>query len=298
MRRALPALLLLLLAAAPLARAQLPGGGSTAVSVRMELQDPGLPLIPQRPYSLTLNIRYTHGPGAFVTPDPAETPPGGRVCGTLSVPTPPPWATVRLIPEEVCFVIRTSTASATNEVGNQSIVEINVTQDAPALEPYNFTVVFDAPATGTLAAARGEVSRTIMPGFVGTLELDVPEQVAVRGGAPQQVPVTVRNLGNGPIAVQFQNATAPQGVRVVLPAPVTIPQNGTQVVHVLVQAPWTTPVRGSIGFDGQSHHPARPDLPGDSPRARLDVDGKAAVPGAEAPLLALALLGLAVLRRR
>lgn len=273
-----------------------PVGGSD-VSVTMELQDPGLPLIPTRPYSLTLTVRYNYGPGGLAPPAQRQD---GVVCGEVTVPAPPPWATVKVLPPELCFIVTTGAqVVGGTTVSNTTIVEINVTEDAPALEPFNFTVVFDSPPSGTLAAGHGETSRVISPGFVGRLRLDLPPAVSVRGGAPQRVPVTVHNLGNGPVEVRLRNATAPQGLRVVLPDRFVIEQPGGQAtVDLVLEAPWTAPVRGQLSFMTESMHAQRPDLQGDTPRARLDVDGKAAVPGAELAVLLLALAGSAVLHRR
>lgn len=305
---AAPVLALLLVAfpaLLPAASAQLPvpapaPGAAVDVQVTLELQDPGEPLIPERPYSLTLTVHYQYASGAAVPPEvpPADPARGGQACGTVSVPQPPPWATVRILPEQVCFRLRSSVDTATT-ASNTTIVEVNVTEGAPALEAFNFTVAFDSPPTGNLAAGHGETSRVIMPAYVGSLELVVPEAFVVRGGSPQPLPITVRNLGNGPVEVRFQNVTGPQGVRVTPPARFVIAEpNGTATVDAVVEAPWTTQVRGLLSMDVASSHPTRPDLQGDTPRVRTNLEGKAAVPGLEPAVLVAALAALAVLRRR
>lgn len=301
MRPALPclaALLALLPLLAMPAQAQVPAlpGGTTDVDVVMELQDPGEDLIPTRPYSLVLTVHYRYGSGAVVPVDDPGPPATGEHCGQVSVPVPPPWGQVRIIPPEVCFRINPQFVGGTT-VDNTTIVEINVSTDAPALEDFNFTVRFDAAGFGSLVAAQGETARIIRPGYVGRVEVEAASPVVVRGGGQQQVPVTVRNLANGPIEVRFLNGTAPQGLRLGLPERVQLARNATEVVHLLVEAPWTTPVRGQVSFDVQTSHPARPDLVGETPRTRFDIEGRAAVPGME-PLLVLGALALAVVGSR
>lgn len=298
------ALLLAVLLLAPLAAAQLPplpvqppGGQTSDVSVTMLLQDPGLPLVPARPYSLTLLISYQYGPGGSVPPD-QDIAPSGRVCGEVSVPNPPPWARVQVLPPNVCFEINPTFAVGGTTVDNTTIVEVNVTEGAPALEPYNFTVQFRSPAYGSLAEGQGETSRVIMPGYVGKLALQAPGAVVIRGGQAQPVPIVVRNLGNGPIEVRFTNASAPQGVRIRLPERVVLRMGEERTVHLTLNAPWTAPVKGMVEVQAVSAHPSRPDLLGDAPRARMELQGKAAVPGAELGLAVLALLGAAVAARR
>jgi hypothetical protein len=298
LRGALLAALLLL----PTALAQLPplpGGtpGNATARITMELQDPGGPLVPARPYSLQLVVHYQYGPGASVPPD-QDIAPSGRICGTVTVPNPPPWALVQVLPPEVCFVVNPTFAVGGTTVDNTTIVEVNATADAPALEPFNFTVVADVPGEGTIAPALGEVSRDLSPGYQGKLAVQGPGTVTVRGGAPQEVPVQVVNQANGPIEVRFRNFTGPQGLRGELPERFVLQRNESRAVPIRLTSPWTTPVRGLVEFQVESSHPTRPDLVGDNPRGRFDVQGKAAVPGLEVPLLLLATLGLAAARRR
>ena len=137
---ALLALALPLLLAVP-AVAQvppLPGGspGTTSVSVTMQLQDPAAALVPTRPYSLTLTVNYQYGSGAVLPPDQTAQDGSGVVCGEVAVPEPPPWANVTVLPPTVCFRLNPTFVASGTTVTNRTIVEINVTEGAPALEPY------------------------------------------------------------------------------------------------------------------------------------------------------------------
>jgi hypothetical protein len=302
-RPALPLLALTVLALlAPLAQAQvppLPGGpGSAQPQVRVELQDPGEALVPARPYSLVMTIHYIYPPGGSVPPDQATPPPSGQVCGSASVVQAPPWANVSITPAQVCFRLLSSQSASGSTATNTTIVEINATRDAPALEPFNFTVRFEANAAGTLAAASGEASQVVAPAYFGRIALVSPGQVVVQGGSAQQVWVTVRNLGNGPALVTFRNATAPQGMRLDLPPPLLLPVGEERVVFATVRSPWTAPVRGDIAFTAEPVHPEQPALAGEVERTRVSVQGNAAVPGPGAALLVGAVGALAVALRR
>lgn len=300
------ALLLLLLALlAPTAAAQLPPlplpgggvpGGSTDVRVTMELGDPGGPLVPARPYALTLVVHYQYGPGGTVPPE-QDIAPSGRVCGEANV-TGPAWVDAKVEPSRLCMVINPSFAVGGTTVDNSTFVLLNATPEAPALEPGNLTVTVRFPAAGSLREAAGEVSRDIQPGFIGKMQVEGPGSVVVRGGSPERVPVVVRNLGNGPIEVRFRNATAPQGMRIELPERFVLPIPGEErTVHVTLLSPWTSPVKGDVQFQAESGHPSRPDLVGEALRSRFEVQGKAAVPGFGVLGLLAALAALAQARR-
>lgn len=279
-----------------------PGAGTSQAILTLHIRDPGSVLVPNRPYSVVVDLDYQYGPGGMAPPSVQGNETGaGQVCAEVSVPESPPWANVTVVSPIVCFTINPTFAVGGTTVSNSTIVEVNVSEAAPALVPYNVTVRARAPATGTLSEAEGEASRAVAPGFVGRLAVRAPERLLVQGGKPEPVPLTLANLGNGPIEVRFRNFSAPQGLRVVLPERVVLQQPGEErTVFVTLQAPWTTPVKGEVQVQGESSHPARLDLVGDVVRARFEVEGKAAVPGPEAPVAfaAVALAALAAARWR
>jgi hypothetical protein len=284
-------LLPLLLPLLPAAHAQLPvplpGAGTTDARITMDLDDPGGPLVPARPYTFLVRVHYIYGSGAVV-------PPGQDSCATLAVNTTLPWVAANLTPETVCFAIN-PTATGGTTVDNQTLLGLNLTTEAPALGAFNITVTAHADENGPIRAADGQVSHIFLPGFVGKVQLRPIGAVAIQGGLPQRVPLVLKNLGNGPIMVRFQNATAPQNVRVELPMPLVLEHPGDEgTAFLTLRAPWTAPVKGQVDVIMATAHPTRNDLAGgDAPRARFDLQGKAAVPGPEAALVLLAVAGLA-----
>ncbi|HEV8361694.1 MAG TPA: hypothetical protein VGR28_14690 [Candidatus Thermoplasmatota archaeon] len=286
------ALAVLLLAQPALAQLPvLPGGPATA-RLQLELQDPGAPLVPARPYALQLTVRYIYAGGGL-------TPPDQNPCADLTVAAAPSYASVNITPTRVCFPLNPSQAFGTSVPNNTAIVGINITGPSVALEPAEVRIAAHAPPTGTLGDATGEVSRNFTTAYVGKLAAQAAAVQVVRGGAPQHVAVQLANEGNGPIEVTFRNITAPPGVRVVAPSRVTLAQPGErEVAQLTVQVPWTGPVKGPVQFEVVPRHPSRPDLAGDPVRVQFDLDGRAAIPGLELPLLVAAVGALAFARAR
>jgi hypothetical protein len=280
----------------PPAQAQLPvpvpGSGTTNAQLVVEVNDPGGALVPGRPYSYKVVVHYVYGPGAVV-------PPGQDSCATLKVQGVPAYATGNVTPDTVCFAINPTVVSSGTTVDNSTILDLNLTAEAPALDPFNVTVVADAPANGPIQAAHGEASHLFEAGFVGKVQLLSVGPVLIAGGAPQAVPLRVRNLGNGPIQVMFTNVSVPQGVKVQLPGPITLQNPGDEGTAVLtLRAPWTLPSKGDVDVSIVTQYPGRRDLPGDTPHAKFPLASKAAVPGFDPAALACLLGALALRRRR
>lgn len=283
--------LVALLALASTAAAQVPGAGAADARILIEVQDPGAALVPARPYALTVTLHYQYGNGGSVGP-------GQQPCADLVVDNPPPWAIVNFTMPRVCFPIDNTHAVGGTTVDNTTILEINITGPAAALEPYDLSISARAPAIGALKEATGNQTRTIMPAFVGKLGVQAPRESVVRGGGADPVRVLVTNQGNSPIEVTFRNATAPQGVRVVVPERFTLGLGESREVEVRLQAPWTSAVKGPVTLDAVSGHPSRPDLAGDQVKVKFDVAGKAAVPALDALAFVGVLACLALARRR
>jgi hypothetical protein len=283
-------LALLLLAQPALAQLPpLPGGGASSVTLTMELQDPGAPLVPARPYALQLTVRYQYSTGGL-------TPPDQDPCADLTVASAPSYAEVNITPPRVCFQLEPGQAFGTQKMNNSAIVGINITGPSVALEPAEVRIAAHAAAVSTLSEASAEVSRNFTTAYVGKLAARTAPVAIVRGGLADTASLVLVNEGNGPIEVTFRNISAPPGVRILPPTRVTIQPGETVAPQIQIRAPWTLPVKGPVQFEVVPRHPSRPDLAGDAVRVQFDVDTRAALPGFE-PALALAALGALALAR-
>lgn len=267
----------------PPAEAQL---GVREPTLTVSVTDPGEDLVPTRPTSLEIRVRYAFPPGSF-TNEPVTV--------TLEVVRTPPWATPKL--DQTVIEIPLDAAEFGPGGDEERIVLANLTLDpaAPARTREGFVVKATSRATGNLAAAENvspEVN--LQAAFIGLLDVAAPDRAVVPGGRATRVTFTVTNAGNGDTPVGFKVTTQPRNSIVEAPGRIDVPRGESRTVDVTIRVPWTTPERGLLVLQ------ATPERAGADAKpfvGQVAIDGRAAIPAGGLVAVA-ALAAVAVLARR
>lgn len=211
----------------------------------------------------------------------------------------PAWLTAAVDPEA-------TNAPAADPAG-RSIVPVQLTLQvlpgAAALEQHTVQLRLSASANGPLNATNATVGIPVRVGFLGALRVEATqERFTGTVGEPVTVGLRLVNEGNGPTRVAFETRGEAPGVTALPPGPVLVETRGQLQdrrvnVSILPGQPGAHEVvlvyRSTHAFD-QSLLGAGGEL-----RVALDIAGAGLLPGPDPVLpLALAALGLALLRRR
>lgn len=254
------------------------------------LVDPGLPLVASRPTSLALIVRYEFGPGA-VTQGPTEV--------LLSIEKSPSWMTPVPVPLALSFNIPPERFINGTSVAQTASVNVTLRPEARAGDQGEIVARAEAKPNGNLAgkaASSPPIKLTVA--YVGKVAIEfqgfpaqegaIPGPAIAKGGRWTEIPVVVKNEGNGPSAIALRVASKPELSEARVPAAVTLGVGESQVVTAGVRMPWTESQSGL--FEVEATPQAGKDT-GPSSKASVLLEGASAAPGFET----VALLGVLLL---
>ncbi len=279
-RAAFPVALAFAALLAPGALAQ----GVTA-NLAVSVTDPGEDLVPGRPTTLAVLVRYSFGPGGF-----SDQP----VTVTLEVAAKPAWSEAAIEDPVLVFPINaTDVGGAAYE--KTTFVNLTVAPLAPAREKGDFVVTASSSARGNLPAKTAESPRIgLTVKFTGALNVTGPASVLLRGGREEVVTFVVRNDANGETDVALAVRTAPEESIVTPPASIALGVEESREVPVRIRVPWTRSVTGLLELEARS---VRAGDDAEPFVATVEVQGTSVVPG-PAGLAAVLAVGAAVASRK
>lgn len=293
--------LLLLALVAPLACAQPTPPNQPQLNANLE--DPGHPLQPGANETITMKVNYGWGLASL----PGPLPDMGDPTNSGPAPTPltyqakgiPTWV------DNVSFdpPMLNATYDPRNPASTYSApvnVILHIKRDAPSGNHQNLTVEVTAAPNGAASGATATTPELMLrPGIVPSVTVALKDNLTkaiVKGGRATPITFTVTNTGNGELTAQLNVTTRPQDSIVEdLPPVITLKAGEAQDVDVMLRIPWTYGEEGTLTLEAT---PISGEETGKAASADVDIAGQSAVPGFQAPGLALALCGVALLLRR
>jgi len=252
---------LALLAAVPIASAQT-GQADTTVTVTIRPYD-----TPISPFSavaaIPLVVEYTALPVPNIVPTAIS----------LRVVEAPPWAIVSISPSTVYADPPPISAGVYGSSFAEANLLVSTTADAPAFSPANIKVEATASANGFHKQSSGTDTTLVVADYFGLLRAEALHETARYVDDGARALVRVENFGNGNTLVRFELASAPEDVRVTLPASITLEARQFGGKHVSA----TVPVRVTGGGTGQvvvlatPSYALDPELRGAPSEVRFDV---------------------------
>lgn len=229
---------------------------------------------------------------------PGTTPPVGNTSLTLDIACVEPGISV-LGPRafEVAF------APATMHYEGMAQLNLVANGNTPGLVDLNCTVAAELAATPTTLATANSTAFHPQAAYYGLLEVKVPVKLK-QAGPQKMIPyeVEITSFGNAPTMVWFELDAMPGGKwQAIIPDPILLEPEQTQTIHFTVATPYDTGWNNDEGTFTVLAKP-RAAADGDSvgPDVQFMVLGRARgwyIPGPELPVLALVLVGTALVRR-
>lgn len=256
------------------------------------LEDIGGPVAPGSVRNLSVVVVWTAGLGGVTT---------GPTRVTLTTPEVPPWATFVMDPDTFDIAYNPAEEDDPTRAPQkrvESVGVLSVFPSAPAFRRGNLTIVAESQPNGNIQGSRGQTQVFVIPGFNGTLDIDAPDAVTVRGGLARDVEFSVTNLGNAEALVTFTLPSKPELALTTIPDPVMIAPNETVTRAIGLRASWVEGGSGLLTIEATPSLEGRRDVEVEPTRHEVLVTSIAAIPGASASLLALAVGALAVALRR
>lgn len=274
-------LLALLALLAPGAAAQ----AAVTPTLTVSVTDPGEDLVPTRPTSLEVLVRYAYGPGGFSN-EPISV--------TLEIVQQPSWTIADIASPVVQLRLDPAKSATGGAVEARTTVNLTLDPSAPARVREEFVLKGTSTARGSLASVSSESPRIgLQAKYNGLLNVTGPESVTLRGGRVEVVTFLVSNVGNGETDVKLRVATKPENSQVLAPMNLTLARGESVEVDVQVRMPWTSRETGFLELEATSVRAAEDAVP---VIASVEVLGRAVVPGPGLALLAVA-VALAARRR-
>lgn len=284
---------LLLAVAASSAAGQLPAQ-TVASTTSVLLEDIGGPVAPGSVRNLSVTVTYNPGLGAV---------PVGPTRVTVEAVEVPSWATFVIDPDSFDLSYDPTSADPTTgtappEQRAVAVGVLSVSAGAPAFLRGNLTLIAEAQPNGNIRGSQGTTQVFVIPGFNGTLRIDAPDEVTIRGGIGEGVEFSLTNLGNSEALITFALPSKPELALTTLPEPVTVAPNETIMRTIGLRASWVEGGSGLLTIQATPSLDGRRDVEVEPTTHDVLVTSVAAIPAAPTAGLLAVLLGLALVRRR